>query len=192
MKHKKDKSDWWARVRRGLVIDCKGTHYKDMGVAIWLYLYLHQRAHSDGDGTVQFKYETASKDTGIDVRTLRRMMRKLKKGYVSVKRNSKSLTVQILKWKPSKSAKGSPKSGISREDTSVLSDRTDVSYQVQKNEIVSSQKQTEKDGREDNSVLSHQNLIKQKAPPSQPGKESGFRFKQRQYRLRGGAYGLSH
>jgi hypothetical protein len=198
--NKTDKSQWWAKIRRGLFVDPKAKHYKKMGSAIWLYGYLHQRAHSDGDGTVQFKYETASRDTGVQVRTLKRMMKTLKNGYVSVKRNPKSLTVKIINFKLPKYQKRELKGDIykgdnivlsedEREDRCVLSEVTDVSHHPPPSDFVSPQNERKKVGREDNNVLSHQNPSYQKAPPSQPGKETGFSFKQRQHRLRG-AYEL--
>lgn len=80
-------------------MDQKGTHCKKMKNAIWLYLYLLLNADRK-TGFLKRKTRTMSLDTGIKERTIRRWLGILRnQGYIEIKNNSHSLSIQIKKWK---------------------------------------------------------------------------------------------
>lgn len=93
-------SEWWAAFRRGLFVDKSAKHHDQMGSAIWLYGYLHMAADWR-TGKLVRKYETISNDTGYKKRTLERWMATLIKfDYIKVIQLSKSLSIEITKWRP--------------------------------------------------------------------------------------------
>lgn len=93
---------WWAPLWRGLVVPQGIKHYKAMGSAIWLFSYL--LLHADRKtGRLIRKLETISKEMGINQRTIRYWLGRLRKhGYITTKHTGRSLEVQIQKWKPLK------------------------------------------------------------------------------------------
>ena len=90
---------WWRAVWRGLVVDEGAKHYRAMGAALWLYLYLI--IHADPkSGTLGRKYKTVARDMGLKPRTVRAWLSKLRGGgYVSVRSSGRSLVIHINRWK---------------------------------------------------------------------------------------------
>jgi len=90
---------WWGPVWRGLVVDPAGKHYRQMGTAFWLFVYLV--IHADRrDGHLHRKYETIAGDMGISVRSVRRWLERLAKyKYVSLRQTGRSQVIHICKWK---------------------------------------------------------------------------------------------
>ena len=96
------KSNWWTPVWRGLVVDSSAKHYKAMGSAVWLYLYLLVYANRT-TGMLFRRNETIAKDTGMSTRTISRWLHSLKAGgYVELRQTGRSLQISITKWKPIK------------------------------------------------------------------------------------------
>src|SRR5688572_30275652 len=62
---------WWIHLWAGLPRDPTAKHYKAMGPAIWLYLFLLISANRR-DGVVLRKEETIALQTGISPRTVAR------------------------------------------------------------------------------------------------------------------------
>ena len=92
--------DWWAPVWRGLFVDAEATHFKKMGNALWLFLYLVLNANR-GDGTLARKVRTISADMGVSRRTVFVWLEILRiEGYVETENSGRFLTVKIHKWKP--------------------------------------------------------------------------------------------
>ena len=75
-------------------------HYKVMGSAIWLFSYL--LLHADRKtGRLIRKLDTISKERGINKRTIRYWMSKLRQhGYITTNHTGRSLEIFIQKWKP--------------------------------------------------------------------------------------------
>lgn len=91
--------DWWAPVWKGLVLDTEGKHYRRMGSAIWLFVYLVLFANPQ-TGSLRRKSSTVSRHTGIKVRTVRSWLRVLKqKSYIRTSYGGRSLLISIQKWK---------------------------------------------------------------------------------------------
>lgn len=90
---------WWRAVWRGLVVDHEGKHYRMMGPALWLLLYLI--IHADRDrGVLSRKYKTIAADMGISQRTVRSWLTRLRQqNYVSVTPTGRSLVIHIRRWK---------------------------------------------------------------------------------------------
>ena len=90
---------WWRAVWRGLVVDRDAKHYRAMGSALWLFLYLV--IHADRErGTLGRKYKTIAEDMGVRTRTIRAWMSKLRRhDYVSVTSSGRALFIHIHKWK---------------------------------------------------------------------------------------------
>ena len=91
---------WWGPVWRGLPVEPTAKHYRAMGKAVWLYLYLI--IHANRKTGVLFRLtQVVALDMGLSVRTIRYWIARLSKaGYVQSKRNGRGLTISILKWKP--------------------------------------------------------------------------------------------
>ena len=90
-------NDWWAPVRKGLVVDPK--HYKAIGPAIFLLLYLIVSADWK-TGRLHRKIETISSETGIPIRTVKNHLRRLKKRrYIEITRYPRHIGIQVLKWR---------------------------------------------------------------------------------------------
>ena len=96
----KPNKDWWAHLRRGLIIEPSAKHHKQMKQAVWLYLYFLLNA--DGrTGTLFRRLSTIAKDTGIQKRTVRRWLSMLKRNaYVSAEYNGNFWVILINKWRP--------------------------------------------------------------------------------------------
>jgi hypothetical protein len=89
---------WWAPLWRGLVVPQGYKHYKAMGSALWLFSYL--LLHADRKtGRLIRKLDTISREMGINQRTIRYWLGRLRKhGYITTKHTGRSLEIQ--KWKP--------------------------------------------------------------------------------------------
>lgn len=93
---------WWIHLWSGLVRDPTAKHYRTMGNAVWLYLYLLISA-SRSDGTVLRRLETIAQQTGYNERTVARWLQELReKGYITSTSNGRSLRILITKWRPIK------------------------------------------------------------------------------------------
>lgn len=91
---------WWGPVWRGLPVEPTAKHYRGMGKAVWLYLYLI--IHANRKTGVLFRLtQVIAVDMGLSVRTIRYWLARLSKaGYVQAEGNGRGLTISILKWKP--------------------------------------------------------------------------------------------
>ena len=91
---------WWAALWRGLIVDKSAKHYKAMGSAIWLYMYL--LLHADRrTGILARKIATIAKDMHMSERTVQYWLARLRKAvYVIVRNSGRSLEIHIQKWKP--------------------------------------------------------------------------------------------
>jgi DNA-binding transcriptional ArsR family regulator len=93
---------WWGPIWRGLVADATAKHYRAMRASVWLFLYLV--IHADRKtGKLSRRYETIAQDTGLNKRTVRSWLLRLRRqGYVKVERagGSVAIYIQIEKWKP--------------------------------------------------------------------------------------------
>jgi len=109
-------------MRKGLFCDPKGKHYRRLGMAIWVYGYLHQGADLE-TGKLVRKYETIHQETDIPLRNIQRMMKKLEKlKYIEVVRRPHCLSIQITKWRPISVKKSSAISGGSAGKSSAIND----------------------------------------------------------------------
>jgi hypothetical protein len=91
--------DWWAPLRRGLVVDPEAKHYRRMKSAVWLFVYLLLHADRES-GFLKRKLRTISLDTGIKARTVRGWLRLLKSsGYIETKNNGRCLVIHVKKWR---------------------------------------------------------------------------------------------
>lgn len=96
------KSNWWTPLWNGLLLEPEAKHYKAMGRALWLYLYLLTFANRT-TGKLFRRLPTIAKDMGIGIRTIRRWLEQLKKyNYIITRRTGRSLEIEITKWKPIK------------------------------------------------------------------------------------------
>jgi hypothetical protein len=106
--------DWWAPLRRGLVVDPEAKHYRRMKSAVWLFVYLLLHADRES-GFLKRKLRTISLDTGIKARTVRGWLRLLKSsGYIETKNNGRCLVIHVAKWK-----------GLSRKNNDRQSDQSE-------------------------------------------------------------------
>ena len=90
----------FARIREGLI---SGEHLERMGMALWLYEYLHLRCYFTGPhaGTsvATFTHVDAAKHLGLTTRQVKRWMHTLVEGgYVTTVRAQYGLTVSITKY----------------------------------------------------------------------------------------------
>ena len=93
------KTNWWTPLWKGLPVESTAKHYKGMGSAVWLYLYLLVYANRS-TGALFRRIPTIAKDTGLSSRTVSRWLHILKTGgYIEVRRTGHSLQISITKWK---------------------------------------------------------------------------------------------
>ncbi|MGI8468922.1 MAG: helix-turn-helix domain-containing protein [Pyrinomonadaceae bacterium] len=98
----RSKEIWWTPVWNGLLLEPNAKHYKAIGRAVWLYLYLLIYANRQ-TGKLFRRLPTIERDTGIGIRTIRRWTQKLKQnGYIETRQTGRSLEISITKWKPIK------------------------------------------------------------------------------------------
>lgn len=96
------KSNWWTPLWRGLAVEPTAKHFKAMGSAVWLYLYLLTFANRM-TGNLFRRVSTIAGDMGLSCRTISRWLKILKDGgYIEVRRTGRSLQISITKWKPIK------------------------------------------------------------------------------------------
>ena len=90
---------WWRAVWRGLVVDSDAKHYRAIGSALWLFIYLVIHANPKS-GSLNRKYQTIAGEMGISPRTIRLWLTRLmQQGYVTVTRTGRSQIIHISKWK---------------------------------------------------------------------------------------------
>ena len=96
----KPKNDWWSPLRRGLIIEPTAKHHAQMKQAVWLYLYFLLNA--DGrNGTLFRRLSTIAKDTGLQLRTIRRWLSLLRRyKYITADYNGHFWQITINKWRP--------------------------------------------------------------------------------------------
>jgi hypothetical protein len=96
------KASWWTPLWRGLAVDPSAKHFKAMGSAVWLYLYLLVFANRS-TGALFRRNSTIAKDMGMSSRTVSRWLNILKTGgYIELRQTGRSLQISITKWKPIK------------------------------------------------------------------------------------------
>lgn len=96
------KKKWWAPLWSGLLVEPTAKHYKAMGSAVWLFLYLLTYANRT-TGKLFRKRSTIANDLGLSLRTINRWLQTLKqKGYIETQHSERSLVISITKWKPIK------------------------------------------------------------------------------------------
>jgi len=90
---------WWRAVWRGLIVDAEAKHYRAMGSALWLFIYLV--IHADPkSGALSRKYQTIAEEMGVAPRTIRSWLSRLMQyGYVTVKQTGRSQVIHISRWK---------------------------------------------------------------------------------------------
>lgn len=90
---------WWRAVWRGLVVDAEAKHYRAVGPALWLFIYLI--IHADPkSGVLNRKYQTIAGEMGISPRTLRLWLARLARHrYVTVTQTGRSQVIHISRWK---------------------------------------------------------------------------------------------
>lgn len=93
------KLDWWRPLWRGLVFNAGGKHRKQMGSAIWLYLYL--LLHVDGrNGRLSRSLVSISKDMGVPEKTVRKWLKRLQtRDYVTRGRNNGRFCLQVVHYR---------------------------------------------------------------------------------------------
>jgi Helix-turn-helix domain len=90
---------WWRAVWRGLVVDAEAKHYRAMGSALWLFIYLVIHANPKS-GSLNRKYQTIAGEMGISPRTIRSWLTRLTQhDYVTVTRTGRSQVIHISRWK---------------------------------------------------------------------------------------------
>lgn len=93
---------WWTPVWNGLLLEEGARHYRAMGRAVWLYLYLLIYANR-ATGKLFRRLPTIANDTGIGIRTIRRWVKQLKEhNYIETRQTGRSLEISVTKWKPIK------------------------------------------------------------------------------------------
>ncbi len=100
--HKKlvRKESWWMPLWSGLLIEPTAKHYKAMGRALWLYLYLLTYANRHS-GNLFRRTSTIAGDLGLSLRTVSRWLTILKQnGYIETHSTGRALQISITKWKP--------------------------------------------------------------------------------------------
>lgn len=95
---KGNRRQWWAPVWTGLVMDKHARHYRKMGTAIWLFLYLFCQAEPK-TGVLNSKVKTISSDMGIKRSTIIRWLNVLRdQEYVTTQNTGRGLYIQIRQW----------------------------------------------------------------------------------------------
>ncbi len=93
-------ANWWGHIWKGLLAEHTAKHYKAMGRAVWLYLYLIVHANRT-TGILFRKTITIAVDMGIPIRTIQHWLNLLRKhNYVLTQSTGRSLIITITKWRP--------------------------------------------------------------------------------------------
>lgn len=98
-KHDGNGSRWYFAVWEGL---CQRVHQKQMGSALWLYLWILARAHLKGNrGQIQYNHEEVADDLGVTSRTIKTWFRTLQEnGYLITRaRHPHNLEVRVTNWR---------------------------------------------------------------------------------------------
>ena len=96
----KPHSKWWGFIWRGLVVSRSAKHYRSLGRAVWLLLYLVIHANRK-TGTLYRRIRTIAHDMNIPERTIQLWLKILRdNGYVTTERTGRSLIIHIAKWRP--------------------------------------------------------------------------------------------
>jgi hypothetical protein len=86
----------WIKIKRGL-LDPK--HRERLGVRIWLYLHILDRANWDQGAVLEWRDEGEAKVLEMDLSTLRIQRRQLEAdGYIRCERRGHSQRLIVLKW----------------------------------------------------------------------------------------------
>jgi len=87
----------WIMLKRGLVIDPK--HREKMGIRIWLYLYMLDRANWQQGAVLEWRDESEAAEMEMDLNTLRAQRRQLEAdGYIRCERRGHDQRVIVLRW----------------------------------------------------------------------------------------------
>ncbi len=101
----KPSQNWWGYIWQGLLYEETAKHYKAMGRAVWLYLYLIVYADRK-TGILYRKTATIARDMGIHARTIQYWLTRLRKGgYILTSSTGRALMITITKWRPIRSNK---------------------------------------------------------------------------------------
>lgn len=93
-----NQKQWWTPVWTGLVMDREARHYRKMGKAIWLFLYLFLNADRRS-GFLAVKVKTISSKMGIKPDTIARWLNILREeGYIATQNTGRGLLIQIKGW----------------------------------------------------------------------------------------------
>jgi len=87
----------WIMLKRGLVVDPK--HREKMGIRIWLYLYMLDRANWQQGAVLEWRDESEAAEMEMDLNTLRSQRRQLEAdGYIRCERRGHDQRVIVLRW----------------------------------------------------------------------------------------------
>lgn len=91
---------WWTHVWNGLVRDPTGKHFRSIGTAIWLYLYLLLTANWRTGRSFR-RIRTIAAETSFSERNIQRWLRRLRdRGYIRTTSTGRFLNISITKWRP--------------------------------------------------------------------------------------------
>lgn len=97
---KQYEKNWWSAIWKGLVVDAEGKHLKNMGMAVWLFLFFLLHAERN-KGVLKRCYKTIARDMGQPIGKIRRWLAILKKhGYVTTTFTGHAQVIHINKFKP--------------------------------------------------------------------------------------------
>lgn len=114
-------------LRRGLVADPAGKHYRRMRQAVWLYLYL-LLAVNRATGQRLLSPAAVGREMGISEATVRSWLGHLRRaGYVTVRREAGLVRVGITRWQKTiqrseapEAVSGDPDRGLTRLSLEML------------------------------------------------------------------------
>jgi len=93
----------WVPVWTDLIMNREARHYRKMGKAIWLFLYLFLNA-DQRSGLLATKIKTISSEMGIKPDTIARWLNILREeGYIATQNTGRGLLIQIKEWKDTSS-----------------------------------------------------------------------------------------
>ncbi len=93
------RTDWWAPIWPGLIVDPEGKHIRRLGMAIWLLLYLITHARR-ATGIVTQRQRTIAARMRMPLRTIQRWLLRLEqREYIEILVKSQVLTIRIKRWK---------------------------------------------------------------------------------------------
>jgi DNA-binding MarR family transcriptional regulator len=93
------RTNWWAPIWPGLIVDREGKHVRRLGMAIWLLLYLIVHARR-ATGIVTQRQRTIAAKMRMPRRTIQRWLSRLEqREYIEILVKSQVLTIRIKRWK---------------------------------------------------------------------------------------------